>query len=826
MRTIFELKVWHQDERSCFLLLLWDNRSKKLTASLPYPSDLQKSYQLWRQRYHRFYKFSAPQSPGNSGRLNPGSGDLAHDLTEAERELVKGFQRWLGDNDGRTIQQRIQDELAQLTQMNANPAIKPGVDVFLACNSDEIARLPWELLALNADMFPPDRLRIVRTAMDEPEAPLSSKERVRGTKARILAVLGNDPNLPLQEDWKAVRSLRSIAHVEQFTWQPEDSVTTIKQTFANTICDSRGWDVLFFAGHSDETAATGGRIAITPNVSLSISEIEEYLTQARENGLQLAIFNSCSGLSIANSLVALGLQVVVMREPIRNDVAQSFLKPLCQQLVKHIDIHSAIVKASYYLQSAEKFTYPSAHLLPAFFSLPHAVPYQFKPVGWKQQLRRCIPTRQWLPSVGEAITVGTILTFSLMPGVQTQLFELRTLVQASYRHLTNQFSLNTKQPPPKPPVLLIAIDQASLDQPLPGASESAIETISAWPIDRRYLAQLITKLSDAGAQVVGIDYFIDTQQPGEQQLSQALQAAIKKQNAWFILAASQKDNFLVRDHVASPNWSLEGDILFYKWDVKLPQGMGCIYCPFGYLLALAATLNQYSDAPQPNVNSQADLQLEVSRYIRRQQRLESTYAGSLLTNAFPPLGLRSIIDFSLPPAQVYTKISAQDFLNTSASSQSLQFPLEYPVVIIATGDYVDAEDHFNLPPAISYWCHYSDQFSAESNICPQVLTGGEVHAYMVYQLLSSHRVIQIPDWWMVCFATLLGKGFITIFFRERAVTHRKKQIGILLGGTAAYGLLGLQAYISAAVVIPWFFPSLLFWVYIIKALKQKSMPFS
>ena len=830
MRTVFELKVWHKDEQSCFFLLLWDNRKKQLAASLTYSKDIQKWYQRWRQRYYRFYRLSSPQALSNSGRLNPGSGDPGHDLMEAERELVQAFQRWLGEGEVRNIQQRIRDQVARVTQpasaSDRELAHQPGVDIFLACDSDDMARLPWEAWPLAPEFASPGAVRMVRTAMNEMEGNRALKSSPRCRKARILAILGDDPGLPLQEDWKAVRSLKSIAKVERFTWQPEDDVTTIKRKFAAAICDSRGWDVLFFAGHSDETMATGGRMAIAPNVSLSISEIEEHLTQARENGLQLAIFNSCSGLSIANALVDLGLQVAVMREPIRNDVAQSFLKPLCQQLAQYKDIHEALLTASQHLQSAEKFAYPSAHLIPSFFSPSGTVPYRIESVGWKRQLKKFIPTRQWLPTLGEAITFGAILTLSLIPDLQNPLLDLRVLFQASYRHLTDQLYTDEIQSPPGQSVLLIAIDQESLDQESLNRSKAGMEKISPWPINREYLARLITRLSEMEARVVGIDFFTHTQQPGEEKLAKALQSAVGEQSSWFVLAVSKKDGWLVRDEVANPNWSLQGDINFYKWDVKLPNDSTCTdLCPFGYLLTLADTLDQQTDAPRTNLQSQSDFQLEVSGYIREQQRLGRDNSVSSLTQAHPPLGLRSIIDFSIPPEQAYKSISAQEVLSKPLSKHDLQQNIEQSVVIIASGGYVGAEDNFAVPPAIAYWCHSRQLVKQQKKNCPEVFSGGEVHAYMVHQLLSSHQVVQIPDWWMVCLAALFGKGVMLILLKQPA-NQRKKQTLILIGANVVYGLLGLQVYISVSTLIPWLLPSALFWTYVIRALKRKSVSFS
>ncbi|MBX2863861.1 MAG: CHAT domain-containing protein [Leptolyngbyaceae cyanobacterium MAG.088] len=800
MRTVFELKVWHQDERSCFFLLLWDNRSKKLTASLPYPIELQKAYQLWQQRYHRFYKLSVPQSPGNSGRLNPGSGDLAHDLTEAEKGLVKGFQRWLGEGDGRTIQQQIQNELAQLARLN--PHQHGGADVFLACDSDDIARLPWELWSLATDTFPADTLRIVRTAMDEPEGGLRPRGALPGRKARILAVLGNDPNLPLQEDWKSVRSLRSMAHIEQFSWQPDDTVVAIKQKFAHVICDSRGWDVLFFAGHSDETMVTGGRIAITPKVSLSISELEEYLTEARENGLQLAIFNSCNGLSIANSLVTLGLQVVVMREPIRNDVAQSFLKPLCQQLAKHQDIHRALLSASHHLQSAERFAYPSTHLIPSFFSPSGAIAYRLAPFGWKKQLR------QWLPTKQEALvlTTATLLTLinaaSLQPlkTLGLELLNRRIWSQAIYRNITHQIPKNTPAP-----VLLVAIDQKSINK-----ARSQLEGFQHLPMDREYLANLIQQLSDSNINVIGIDYLLDEEKPKEEKLANVVQQSVQQQGTWFIFGSMERDDLRVHEKIASPEWSLNGDVYGHYWQVKLPIDITCVEaCPFAYLLSLANTLNQSPspDLPQPDLQSQDNFQQRLSIFL---SQLYQGQADGPLKKAQSPLNLPVVIDYSIPPEYVYKHIPAWKFLEDAA----LQQDLSQQVAIIASGGYYDAEDKRDMLPALQYWCDSKyGQIYAQEN-CPRSLTGGEIHAYTTHHLLSSHQIVRIPDWWMIFAAALLGKWAALTLSQQQANRHQRYRLLFLLA-TMTYGLIGLQAYIWAEILLPWLLPSAIFWAYVI-----------
>ncbi len=51
------------------------------------------------------------------------------------------------------------------------------------------------------------------------------------------------------------------------------------------------------------------------------------LRKAISRGLQLAIFNSCDGLGLANDLAELNIpQIIVMRSPVPDLVAQEFLK--------------------------------------------------------------------------------------------------------------------------------------------------------------------------------------------------------------------------------------------------------------------------------------------------------------------------------------------------------------------------------------------------------------------------------------------------------------------------------------------------------------------
>ncbi|NJO29878.1 MAG: hypothetical protein HC874_21865 [Richelia sp. SL_2_1] len=66
-----------------------------------------------------------------------------------------------------------------------------------------------------------------------------------------------------------------------------------------------------------------------------MAELRDSLQTAIQQRLQLAIFNSCDGLGIAAELESLHIpQVIVMREPVPDFVAQEFLKYFFRSIYK------------------------------------------------------------------------------------------------------------------------------------------------------------------------------------------------------------------------------------------------------------------------------------------------------------------------------------------------------------------------------------------------------------------------------------------------------------------------------------------------------------
>jgi len=792
-RTAFRLKV-KQIHQSCSFELSW-GEGQELFAQLDYPASLTTKYQAWQSAYVDGYKNLQRGRVVKNVGINLPPEYWHSRLVKAESELLYEFHQWLRNAALFEIRTKIAGATKEHNQ----------VDVFLTCYSLELTRLPWETWEIGAESVVPGTIRIART----PSSIRHEPPQPRRGRARILVIVGYDEQLDFKKDRQAVqRTLNGVAEVKFIGWQPGQEPAKLKTQICGAIADERGWDMLFFIGHSNEAHLMGGELGIAPGVFLSIKEIEQPLTEAKKRGLQFAVFNSCSGLDIAKSLINIGLsQVAVMREPIHNQVAQEFLVRFLQVFAEYRDVHDALLEACQYLKLEKHFTYPSAYLIPSLFCHPDAELFRLKPSGFWQGFKR------WQPTRGEAIALSTLLLLSLMSPVQHLLLDSRILVQAVYRDKTKQLPQSGATP-----VRLIAIDQQSL-------IEENIETYKVNPIDRAYLAKLVKQLSKSKSKVIGLDYLLDGSTSEDRELKESIRDAVEQQGSWFVFANEKHEPRVrkkVTDRVARPQWSLQGDltVTYYpSWEVILPAKVSCNEdCPFAYVLALAHELKREAPSvhfPQPEFEENSkNFQTKVISYFN--QRNAQNKKIVLPKKAYLSLGIQPIIDFSIPPDQAYDRISAWQFLKLPLDAPELK-KLPQQVIVIAPGGYDKADDYntFSVPLAVSYW--YSTQKNQDSGL--QYFTGGEAHAYMIHHLLSQHFVMLFPPLWLVGFAALLGKGLnLRLQNQEESIQSSRcefKWTIWLIPGTVTSGVFCLQLYISASVLISWFLPSVTFWIFLL-----------
>lgn len=834
----FHIKV-QRIEQVCLFELTWGT-AQRLSAKIIYPENLTLLYQGWQRTYLSFYKTALRGRVENSGSFQTPTPDWHAKLVQAEAKFLSEFHSWLRSSELYEIRTVItQGSLLSANSQSAN------INLFLTCDSLELARLPWETWEICTEVtFAFSKINIVRSPINIHKS-VAKHNHIHRTKTRVLVILGDDTGLDFQAEKKAIQKLNRIAEITFIGWQPGKNIDLLKTELKAAITSELGWDILLFAGHSNETALTGGEISIAPNTTLSISEIIPLLNQALEKGLQFALFNSCNGLSIANKLIELGLsQVAVMREPIHNKVASEFFLHFLQSLAQYKDVQEALTSACQYLKLEENLTYPSAYLIPSLFLHPEAHLFRFKH-SFAHNLRKISPSRI------ETIALSALFIISTQLPVQNNLLAQRLKTQAIYRQLTGQTD-STKNPP----VLLVQIDEESIRKR---------KISNPKPMNRQYLAELIDKLQTRGAKVIGIDYLLDRhQEQNDQALAKTLQIGIKSSKpTWFVLATTSAlngDRLKVLPEIASPNWTLQGEIEIlpgYMQLLSLSDKSSSQPLYFANLLAIshqlqklepqtATTANKkqrgliavadttiedgIKQLPQPQLNSKTEFSQQIEQFLQKNHLKNITSFTSPRINLQPitefsyyfgQMWLHPIVDFSIPPNQVYRSISAWQLLENKTQNPQIA-NLENQIVIIAPGGYgeagmsKDGEDNFDLPPALEVWQRLENPENPN-----QVLTGGEIHAYKVHHLLNNRMVVPIPDLWIILIAIVLGK---TLYFVMQKNPRIRLQILLALGvSTVAYGLISLQIYLSSiAIILPWSLPSLIIWLYVMPAFLRKK----
>lgn len=818
----FQLDVL-KNESICVFCLSW-GKGERHFATVPYPAVLIQSYTDWQRVYLQFYRSKRGRKE-TGGVVKTMAQTLDSLLEEKRATLIDQFNTWL--RDGALTE--IRETIAQAAQPSKQgKRHQTSVDLLLACQPLELARLPWEQWSLvNQSERGANRFRLLRTRLNSDHTrPLISPQKRK--KVRILVIIGEDDagGINFRQDFEVIqKQLSGVADLKPVGWTPGQNVTSLKKQIAAAIADTVGWDVLFFAGHSNETKVTGGELAIAPDASLQLSEIQPELETAISQGLQFAFFNSCSGLNIADALIDLGLnQVAVMREPIANTVAQKLLVKFLEHLAQYQDVQDALQSACEYLKSsAERFDYPSAYLVPSLYCQPQSTLFRIQRKGWRRIWE------SWQPTLPEAVAVGAITILCLMYPLQDFLVERRMLLQAVYRNLTGQLQANKT-----PPVLYVAIDQESITEAKLGRK---VETI-----DRTYLAKILTKVSLLKPGVVGVDYFLQTTVEDEDpKLAGAIQNAITQNKTWIIFASIKdpiRGETRTINTVADPSLSMQGYINFTRWHIELlPANADCKKtCPFAYLLSLTHTIQEQpgTNLLLPQLQNKSDLRTQL--FTRAKKASTENYnVAYLAALRFSPLTqwsqilndtyeyldqrwLEPLIDFSIPPSQVYERIFARDLLAKDFQPSKYSHSQRQIVLIAPSGygaagvDHAGA-DNFDVPMAVAYW---RGQPKSTADL---VLAGGEAHAYMMHHLLSRRLVVSIPDLWMIGVAILLGKGLLLVL-NNQSQSELRRSLLIASISTAGYGLVGLQVYISAAILLPWFFPTVVFWSYLLRPIRR------
>ncbi|MEC4818235.1 MAG: CHAT domain-containing protein [Scytonema sp. PMC 1069.18] len=269
--------------------------------------------------------------------------------------LLDNFNQWLATPSFSSI-------INSLLKLETENEIR----IIITTSCHELRQLPWHLWnALT-------RFPLLEVALSSPNAERG--ERPLREKIRILIILGDRTGINIDADRRYLQSFcgddAEIILIDNPT----------REELKNYLQDNQGWDMLFFSGHS-QTQGMQGRIYLNDSDSLTMAELRDALQVAIKRRLQIAFFNSCDGLGIAYELEQLNIpQVIVMRLPVLDKVAQEFLKYFLQEFTSGKSLYISVRNARSELQKLES-EFPCASWLPVIVQNQTETPPTWQSLG-------------------------------------------------------------------------------------------------------------------------------------------------------------------------------------------------------------------------------------------------------------------------------------------------------------------------------------------------------------------------------------------------------------------------------------------------------------
>ncbi|WP_017316096.1 nSTAND1 domain-containing NTPase [Mastigocladopsis repens] len=329
--------------------------SAGISGALPQCPELPQFYKKWQQAHrHELSRAIKPKSGITNASIN------TEQAVGAAEALRNQLNTWLNQSqEFRLIRERLKEILHR----------DDTIRVLLQAQNPELLQLPWHLW----DFF--ERYPKAELALSHPtfEAPATVQNIAEREKVRILAIFGNSTGIDINTDRKLLQ--KNLPNTEiVFLVEPS------RQELNDQLWDNTGWSILFFAGHG-ETEGDTGKIHINPSESLTIPELNYAVTAAIQRGLRLTIFNCCDGLGLARQLASLQLpQVIVMREPVADQVAQDFLKHFLRGFASGKPLYLAVRQARERLEWLEN-QFPYASWLPVICQNPAELPPRWIDLG-------------------------------------------------------------------------------------------------------------------------------------------------------------------------------------------------------------------------------------------------------------------------------------------------------------------------------------------------------------------------------------------------------------------------------------------------------------
>ncbi len=450
-------------------------RPIKITGCLPPAPELIRFYQRWRFIYQELY-----HTLGIPSRIELEQEDITHvsevELQEICNQYIHQFNQWLNFVEFRAIDQQLRSLLQPTDE----------IQIILETSDFQVRHLPWQLWHFFND-YPRAEL-----ALSQPQYTRKNSQSVSRSKIRILAILGNKTGIDIAEDQKILTALPQTETV--FLIEPDP------QQIDQALWDEKGWDILFFAGHSEsQDQEESGTFKINHQDKVSIKTLLPGFRRAIEKGLQIAIFNSCDGLGLATELAQLNIpQTIVMREPVPDMVAQTFLKHFLQAFSQGQSLYLAVRQARERLYILEN-RFPCGSWLPVICQNPSSIPVRWQDLKRRKNLYQ-LPSFELteINKIGFFSLIITILIALIRQGGALQFWELKF-----YDQMMRSRPLEKQDHR----LLLVTI------------TEAEIKTFRNETVPDQILTQFLQKIAQYQPRTIGLNLYRDLPvEPGYQSL--------------------------------------------------------------------------------------------------------------------------------------------------------------------------------------------------------------------------------------------------------------------------------------------------------------------
>ena len=479
---------------------LWESESLspiQFTGSLPPNTELPQLYKRW-QLLYRALSFHLGW---NHSRSNLAIAFDENDLTRVSdtefstvcQQLENQLNTWFHAESFQKIERRLRTKLSSSAEIR----------VIIETEDEELRRFPWHLWHFLND-YPK-----AEVALGTQEYERVNAQRKKTTaKVRLLAILGNSQGIEVQKDRILLEQLPDADTV--FLVEPH------RRELDTWLWDERGWDILFFAGHSSSSAnRETGQLEINRNDAITIPQLKNALKAAIARGLQLAIFNSCDGLGLARDLADLQIpQLIVMREPVSDVVAQEFLKHWLHIFATGQSFYLGVREARERLQGLED-EFPCASWLPVICQNPAVVPPTWERLRSGLECAATLPDnrserRYFLSTLWQRCR--TLFTMSV--AVTTVVMVLRLMGGLQSLEWWVFDHLLQLQPATEPDERLLIVT----------VTEQDIQNLGQYPLSDRILLDALKKLDTYQPRAIGLDIYRDVPvEPGHDDFATYLQ---------------------------------------------------------------------------------------------------------------------------------------------------------------------------------------------------------------------------------------------------------------------------------------------------------------